>query len=68
MSRAHPENQTLPAWTDLLETMEEAMEISADTGLALAIEPEPGNVVSDARRAPRARRKSAGAGSPDVYP
>ena len=51
MWRAHPENRSQQAWTDLLETMDEAMEISARTGVALAIEPEPGNVISDARRA-----------------
>jgi sugar phosphate isomerase/epimerase len=49
--RAHPENRSPQAWADLLETMEVAMQISGQAGIALAIEPEPGNVVSDARRA-----------------
>ncbi len=51
MWRAHPENRSPQAWADLLETMEVAMQISGQAGIALAIEPEPGNVVSDARRA-----------------
>lgn len=51
MWRAHPENRSQRAWADLLETMEEAMKISAQAGVALAIEPEQGNVVFDARRA-----------------
>jgi sugar phosphate isomerase/epimerase len=51
MWRAHPENRSPQAWADLLETMDEALEISARAGVSLAIEPEPGNVVSDARRA-----------------
>jgi sugar phosphate isomerase/epimerase len=51
MWRAHPENRSRQAWADLLETMEEAMEISAHAGVVAAIEPEPGNVVADARQA-----------------
>ena len=51
MWRAHPENRSPQAWADLLETMDEALEISARAGVSLAIEPEPGNVVSDAPRA-----------------
>ena len=60
MWRAHPENRSKQAWTDLLETIEEALVISAQTGVALAIEPEQANVVFDARSA-RALLDSFGA-------
>lgn len=51
MWRAHPENRSPEAWADLLETMHGALAAAAQTGVALAIEPEHGNVVSDASRA-----------------
>jgi sugar phosphate isomerase/epimerase len=51
MWRAHPENSSDQAWSDLLETMEEALAIAAASGLTLAIEPEHANVISDAGRA-----------------
>jgi sugar phosphate isomerase/epimerase len=49
--REHPENRSEQAWKDLLETMEGALTIAGDCGVALAIEPEPANVVCDAHRA-----------------
>ena len=61
MWRAHPDNRSDQAWTDLLETVERALTIGAQTGVTLAIEPEPGNVVSDAGRA-RALLDTLGAG------
>jgi len=48
---AHPENRLPEAWADLLETMQGALAAAAETGMALAIEPEHANVVSDAGRA-----------------
>jgi sugar phosphate isomerase/epimerase len=51
MWRAHPENGSPGAWADVLETMHGALAVAAQAGVALAIEPEPGNVVSDAGRA-----------------
>lgn len=62
MWRAHtPENRSEQAWADLLETMQAALSISAEAGVVLAIEPEPANVVFDARRA-RALLDTLGAG------
>jgi sugar phosphate isomerase/epimerase len=51
MWRAHPDNGSQGAWADLLETMHGALVATAQAGVALAIEPEHGNVVFDARRA-----------------
>jgi sugar phosphate isomerase/epimerase len=51
MWRAHPENGSPGAWADVLETMHGALAVAAQAGVALAIEPEHGNVVSDAARA-----------------
>jgi sugar phosphate isomerase/epimerase len=51
MWRAHPENGSPGAWADVLETMHGALAVAAQAGVALAIEPEHGNVVSDAGRA-----------------
>lgn len=49
--RAHPDNRSDQAWSDLLESMERALAIAEGAGIALAIEPEHANVVSDAGRA-----------------
>jgi sugar phosphate isomerase/epimerase len=51
MWRAHPDNRSDQAWADLLESMEQALPLAAEAGIALAIEPEHANVVSDADRA-----------------
>jgi sugar phosphate isomerase/epimerase len=51
MWRAHPDNRSDQAWADLLETMEPALGTAAQAGVALAIEPEHANVVSNAGRA-----------------
>lgn len=53
MWRRHPDNDTDAAWSDLLTTMREAVEIADEHDLLLGIEPEPGNVVSTAARARR---------------
>jgi sugar phosphate isomerase/epimerase len=53
MWRAHPGNLADDAWTDLRRTLEDLLEAAAGAGVRLGIEPEPGNVVSDARRAAR---------------
>ena len=49
--RAHPDNRSGRAWSDLLDSMEQALSVAAGAGVALAIEPEHANVVSDAVRA-----------------
>ena len=51
MWRAHPENTTAEAWQDLIEAVIEALAVTESSGVTLGIEPEPGNVVSTARRA-----------------
>ena len=61
MWRAHPENQSPPAWADLLASMEAAVAIAEEEGVTLAFEPEISNVVDSAVRA---RRLLAAIGSP----
>jgi sugar phosphate isomerase/epimerase len=51
MWRHHPDNATPAAWKDALDTLTQAERAAHGTGVALGIEPEPGNVVSDARKA-----------------
>ncbi|MGA7881050.1 MAG: sugar phosphate isomerase/epimerase [Terrimicrobiaceae bacterium] len=51
MWREHPDNRSRQAWTDLLETMEKALAVAADSGVDLAIEPERANVVYGADQA-----------------
>jgi sugar phosphate isomerase/epimerase len=49
MWRAHPENGSPQAWQDMLETLTPALRAAEAASIILAIEPEPANVVSDAR-------------------
>lgn len=51
--QAHPENQSPPAWRDLLESMAEAIRVAEEHAVSMGIEPEGGNVVNSARRARR---------------
>lgn len=51
MWRRHPDNDAPDAWTDLLHTMEEALTLTEETGVTLALEPEVSNVVDFARKA-----------------
>jgi sugar phosphate isomerase/epimerase len=53
MWRPHPGNLADEAWTDLRRTLDELLEAAAGAGVRLGIEPEPGNVVRDARAAAR---------------
>ena len=53
MWRAHPENRSPQAWEDLVETLTQALSVAEATGVTLAIEPEPANVVADAMSARR---------------
>jgi sugar phosphate isomerase/epimerase len=54
MWRAHPANGTPAAWRDLLEQLGRALAVAEAHGVVLAVEPEPANVVRDARAARRA--------------
>ena len=51
MWRAHPENASPAAWEDMRESVAVAVEAAERAGVAVAVEPEPGNVVRDARGA-----------------
>ena len=53
MWRAHPGNLASDAWTDLRRTLDALLEAVHEAGVRLGIEPEPGNVVRDARTAAR---------------
>ncbi len=50
MWRYHPDNGTPAAWADLLATLGVALGIAAEHDVTLAFEPEPANIVRDARR------------------
>jgi sugar phosphate isomerase/epimerase len=53
MWRGHPENASAAAWRDLVKGIGACLEATELSGVKLAIEPEPGNVVSSARLARR---------------
>jgi sugar phosphate isomerase/epimerase len=61
MWRAHADNRSREAWADLLETMEGALTLAAQSGVILAVEPEQANVIDAAPRA-RALLDTLGAG------
>jgi sugar phosphate isomerase/epimerase len=51
MWRAHPDNASAEAWRDMRESVAGAVEAAERAGVVVAVEPEPGNVVADARAA-----------------
>lgn len=53
MWRAHPDNASTEAWSDMRAELDWALSIAEAAGISLGVEPEPGNVVADA---PLARR------------
>lgn len=53
MWRHHPANDAPEAWSDLLSSMQLALNAAEEHGVTLAFEPEPGNVVSSAARGRR---------------
>jgi sugar phosphate isomerase/epimerase len=53
MWRAHPDNTTPAALADLHEELDWALALAEAADVRLAIEPEPGNVIADARLARR---------------
>ncbi|MET0520707.1 MAG: sugar phosphate isomerase/epimerase [Jiangellaceae bacterium] len=53
MWRAHPENTTAEAWTDLRRTLDVLLAAAAEAGVILGVEPEHANVVRDAPTAAR---------------
>jgi sugar phosphate isomerase/epimerase len=53
MWKPHPDNDTVSAWVDLRGELEFALEVAEAANIKLGVEPEPGNVVSDAKMAHR---------------
>lgn len=53
MWRAHPDNNSEPAWKDLVQSMEKALEAAEEYEVTLAIEPEVSNVIDSAQKARR---------------
>lgn len=51
--RQHPGNDEPAAWHDLRETLDVLLPAAEQAGVRLGVEPEPGNVVTDAARARR---------------
>lgn len=48
MWRAHPDNTTAAAWSDMLATLETLLEAAGNAGVLLGVEPEHANVIHDA--------------------
>jgi len=46
MWRAHPDNDTAEAWADLLRNLGPLLDAADEADVFLAVEPEPGNVIS----------------------
>lgn len=53
MWRRHPDNASPESWRELRATLEPLLAAAEQAGVRLGIEPEPANVVSDARAAAR---------------
>jgi sugar phosphate isomerase/epimerase len=51
--RAHPDNDRPEAWRDLIESLGEVLPTAERCNVCLGFEPEPANVVSDARKGRR---------------
>lgn len=57
MWRAHPDNGSAAAWADLLANLEPLLDAADAADVLLAVEPEPGNVVSGTAAALRLREE-----------
>jgi sugar phosphate isomerase/epimerase len=53
MWKRHPDNGTIAAWQDLRTELDFALTLAEATGIKVAVEPEPGNVVQNAASARR---------------
>jgi sugar phosphate isomerase/epimerase len=53
MWRHHPDNDTPEAWTDLVASMRQAVQVAEEYNVTLAFEPEVANVVDSAQKARR---------------
>ena len=61
--KAHPENSSTDAWSDLRETLDRLLEVAHEEAVDLGIEPERANVVDSA---PAARKILDEVGSPHL--
>lgn len=59
MWKYHPDNQSAAAWKDLRTELDFALELAEGAAIQLGIEPEPGNVICDARTAERLLKEVA---------
>ena len=59
MWKSHPDNNSPEAWSDLLSELDFALRLAEDAGIQLAIEPEPANVIGDAKTADRLLKQIA---------
>jgi sugar phosphate isomerase/epimerase len=53
MWKFHPENHSAAAWADFRSELDFALSLAHESGILLAIEPEPANVIHDAKAARR---------------
>ncbi len=53
MWRAHPENRSAQAWSDLRQALEQVLPLAETKGIVLGVEPEPANVIDSAAKARR---------------
>jgi sugar phosphate isomerase/epimerase len=53
VARAHPDNGSERAWSDLRRSLDLLLDAATRAGIRLGVEPEPGNVVVDAPTAAR---------------
>jgi sugar phosphate isomerase/epimerase len=53
MWKFHPDNYSVAAWADLRSELDIALSLALESGIRLAIEPEPANVIHDAKTARR---------------
>lgn len=49
MWSGHPDNESPEAWSDMRGELDFALELAERHGVALGVEPEPGNVIANAR-------------------
>lgn len=59
MWKFHPDNNSQQAWKDLCAELEFALHLAQEAGICLAMEPEPANVIRDARTADRLLKQMA---------
>lgn len=55
--RDHPDNGTDAAWSDMLRSMQDALQAAEEYGVDLGIEPELANVISNVKQAERLLRE-----------